>query len=174
MKNMKSKDHVPVDKGQKPLCRKITRRQFHGFAGTLLAIGVTASVITKLKQKQEPDKSSDQSGRFTLPPHPSHNPGFRGYLAQDRTLILATQNGDDFIGYSINGNGRFIWQLCDGQRPMDNIAQQYNEVTTRSKTEAIEFLQKLTDLGVVVSGGYITPTGNFPIPNAGECYHVRT
>ena len=173
MKDTKSKDHVPVDKKHKPLCRKITRRQFHGLAGTLLAIGVTASINCSLKQKGK-EVQSRRSDRFTLPPHPSHNPGFRGYLAQDGTLILTTQRGDDFIGYSINGNGRFIWALCNGQRPMDNIARQYNEATSRPETEAVEFLRKLSDLGVIVSGGYITPMGNFPIPKSGDCYHVRT
>ena len=60
-----------------------------------------------------------------------------------------------------------------GRRSRDDIAQAYTKRSGRPEHEAREFLQELTDLGVVVSGGYVVPTGGFPRAAPGECYYIQ-
>ena len=170
----KSDSVRPAEDDQKPLVAKISRREFAKAAGAVVAAGSAAILVGKWSSGDRPSGNSRGHGRVVLPPHPSHSPAFLGHELEDGSVVLYTHREEQFIGYKLNHTGCQIWRLCDGKTTRDSVAGMYAEETGRRKGEALEFLQRLHDLQIVVSGGYVNPAGDLPRPGPGDCYHVRT
>ncbi|HUJ10661.1 MAG TPA: PqqD family protein [Verrucomicrobiae bacterium] len=158
----------------KPEIARITRRQFllwtGGLAGTAAVVGVTAALL----RSQSRGHSSPTSQSVRLPEYPSPNPAYRALPTTDGGMILWTNTGvGKFLGYRFNAVGRSVWRLCDGTHSLGQIASEYQARTGRVETEAREFIAKLSELGVAVTGAFVVTAGSFPKAPKGASYHQR-
>ena len=150
-----------------PVISKLNRRQFFALAGA--AAGAVGAVTLMGCGHSSP---GDSASSVRLPDMPSQNPAYRGWLSRDGGILLSTRTPKgQLLAYGVNSNGRKIWSLCDGARTPDKIVSEYSRQSGRLEAEATAFLAALMKLGVVVAGCHIVPTGNFPRPPSGGCYH---
>ena len=154
----------------KPEIAVLSRREFLSLAtaatgGVVLATeGVSAWVA---------DGEGEQR-RIRLPDEPSQNPAFMARSTADGGLLVWSYgSAGEFTGYQMNATGRSLWRLCDGSRSLDAIGAEHARRSGHSASEATAFVRGLLELGVIASGGWVTPDPEFPRPPAGGCYHRR-
>ena len=172
MTDMQSSSNGPVDGATQPRVVKVNRRQFAKLAAGILTCGAAATVIKTLSPGDGPGRPSGDGNRVDLPSNPNHNPAFAGWPLSGGAVLLATYKQQEFLGYQLSPTGAFIWRLCNGSRSADEIAKAYTEGTGRPEGEARAFLQELTDLSIVVSGGYVVVAGGFPRAAPGQGYYI--
>ena len=163
----------PRYESERPRIAELSRRDFGKVLGGALIAGSAAMVVTTLSPKGKLTETTTKAERVTLPPQPSHNPAFQGWPLPDGAVVLTTYRQEEFLGYQLNRTGRFVWQLCNGSRSAEDIAEAYAEHTGRSAGEAAQFLQGLMDLAIVVSGGYVVPGGDLSRAAPGGCYYTQ-
>jgi hypothetical protein len=101
--------------------------------------------------------------KIELPPGLSVNPAFCARAqAEGGGLVWVGRSRGDVTAYSLNPEGWALWRLCDGHRSRDQIAREFAQQTRRPAAEAEEFLQALQHKGLVVQGGYLVASRNFP------------
>jgi hypothetical protein len=76
-------------------------------------------------------------------------------IADEFILVPIKQNaGDIQCMYSLNSVGARIWELIDGHATVDEITsvivQEYEVETPQAKTDVIEFLEQMKEVGAVV------------------------
>jgi hypothetical protein len=101
--------------------------------------------------------------KIDLTPRWSVNPAFCAQVLPDRGGVAWTgQENGSVKAYSLNPEGWVVWRLCDGQRSQEQIGSEFAQQTGRPAAEARGFLRDLQRKGLVVQGGYLVASADFP------------
>jgi hypothetical protein len=168
-------DEIPAkNEDSKPAMSRVTRRQLLLWMGGVGAAAAAGGGAVALLRKSGSTLSFTAAVPCTLPAHPSQNPAYRAWATPDDGAVVWTyKDAKRFVGYRFNAAGRFIWRLCDGTKPVTEVAKAYAAQTRRTSQEAMEFVASLLGLGVLAAGGYVVPVGDFPKLLPGSSYHAR-
>ena len=174
MKRNQSDNKPAQNEDHKPAMSRVTRRQlllWMGGAGAVVAAGGGTIALLRKSGSAPPPGAAV---RCWLPLHPSQNPAYRAWATPDDGVVVWTyKDAKRFVGYRFNAAGRFIWRLCDGTKPVTELAQAYAAQTRRASQEATDFVASLLKAGVLAAGGYVVPVGSFPRLLPGSSYRAR-
>ncbi len=159
--------------GSSPSIRSLTRREFTSFT---LAIGATlvAGGFPIAAHGRQAGSVQTQFQRLRLTDRPSQNPAFRAKALCDGGALLWVRRQDGTVtAFVVNRLGRRIYELCDGRRSLEAVCHAYAAQTGATPAAAAGFLDDLVEKGVIVRGGYLRVSADFPRPGQGGSYVHR-
>jgi hypothetical protein len=158
---------------QKPSVILITRRQFTTLVG-IVAVGGAATVIARRFSSQlgEADLSHRTQGiRVKMPEQPCCSPAYRAVRLDNGSFVVWTTlpGSNGLRAFKLNTSGAEILKLCDGTRRLETI-EKIGRAHGFSAGLSISFVQRLDNLGIVVSGGYVNFGDQYPDIKPNDVY----
>ena len=104
-----------------------------------------------------------QTKRIVLTDRPSQNPAFVAQTLSEGGMVVWVSRPDgSHLAYRLNAAGLVVYGLCDGVRSAGEVAHEFARRTGRPPGQASRCLADLQAKGLVVTGGYLVASANFP------------
>jgi hypothetical protein len=137
----------------------LSRRRWLAILGAgLAAAGGGAVAVKSILDGSETVEGLQniEETHLQLPGGLTVNPGFMTKSIGDGCLLVWTLNREGkYTAYRLNASGAALVGLCDGTLGTEEAARRYATQVRRDRQEALAFIQELSKLGILVSGGRV-------------------